>query len=360
MIIMADMKKLTPSQLADIFSKAPLAIQQDMLLTEIARNTVKLMETMPEFQNTKVEDSEKLLTDYFKLLLRNEKYLINEVAEDVSIKTDTALQHDFIATYKALDVPPISEALCGKNTYIQYLRYSAIGTLSTEEIDGEMYIHFQNRMYTASKLWKADSTEMGDILDELAESGWGLEYTPPYITGEQPIMFSHRQSIWRMVEALCNMDDEYLSKLYKRCLTKFIPTPYEPKLPGSETGYIYIGELPPHGIMVNMETEIPEIGISCCEAEIAANGDYRLLHMNEQLMQSIGKRIYAACNMHGEGYKVPVYRLFGEPIICGAAGEPMVLAASKEQIFGECKEPAQFAEASRIFFMTTPQKRPEK
>ena len=59
-------------------------------------------------------------------------------------------------------------------------------------------------------------------------------------------------------------------------------------------------------------------------------------------------------------HKVPVYRLFGEPIICGAAGEPMVLAASKEQIFGECKEPAQFAEASRIFFMTTPQKRPEK
>ena len=57
---------------------------------------------------------------------------------------------------------------------------------------------------------------------------------------------------------------------------------------------------------------------------------------------------------------MPVYRLFGEPIICGAAGEPMVLAASKEQIFGECKEPAQFAEASRIFFMTTPQKRPEK
>ena len=118
---MADMKKLTPSQLADIFSKAPLAIQQDMLLTEIARNTVKLMETMPEFQNTKVEDSEKLLTDYFKLLLRNEKYLIHEVAGNVSIKTDTALQHDFIAIYKPLDVPPISEALCGKNTYIQYL-----------------------------------------------------------------------------------------------------------------------------------------------------------------------------------------------------------------------------------------------
>lgn len=84
------------------------------------------------------------------------------------------------------------------------------------------------------------------------------------------------------------------------------------KFLGAERGYIRFGGLPAGGQSRNHRDDTLEAGVSCFDAEIAADGSYRLLltDMLEVSYLTIADR--------------PAYRLYGERIGTGADGEPLL------------------------------------
>lgn len=84
------------------------------------------------------------------------------------------------------------------------------------------------------------------------------------------------------------------------------------KFAGAERGYIRFGSLPGDGKSRNHRDGTTEIGVSCFEAEIAADGAFRLLltPVLEVSYLTVAGR--------------PAYRLYGERVGTGADGEPLL------------------------------------
>ena len=84
------------------------------------------------------------------------------------------------------------------------------------------------------------------------------------------------------------------------------------KFAGAERGYIRFGSLPEGGQSRNHRDNTLETGVSCFDAEISADGSFRLLltPVLEVSYLTVADR--------------PAYRLYGERVGTGADGEPLL------------------------------------
>lgn len=84
------------------------------------------------------------------------------------------------------------------------------------------------------------------------------------------------------------------------------------KFSGAERGYIRFGAPPAGGRSRNHRDNILEGGVSCFDAEIAADGSFRLL------LSPVSEVSYLAIADR------PAYRLYGERVGTGSDGEPVL------------------------------------
>ncbi len=92
------------------------------------------------------------------------------------------------------------------------------------------------------------------------------------------------------------------------------------KFAGATRGYVRYGELPEDGRSRNYRDNVQENGVSCFEAEFAADGSYRLL-LNPVLEVSYLTVVTRQA-----------YRLYGEVVGTGADGEPLLKVEKTEKI----------------------------
>lgn len=81
---------------------------------------------------------------------------------------------------------------------------------------------------------------------------------------------------------------------------------------GAARGFIRFGDIPEGGRSYNHRDNRPETGVSCFDAEFAADGRYRLI-----LTPVLEVSFLAVADR-------PAYRLYGERIGTGADGEPLL------------------------------------
>ena len=84
------------------------------------------------------------------------------------------------------------------------------------------------------------------------------------------------------------------------------------KFANSERGYVRFGEIPECGRSRNHRDDTLELGVSCFDAEFAADGSFRLL-----VTPVLEVSYYSVCDRQA-------YRLYGERIGTGADGEPLL------------------------------------
>ena len=143
------------------------------------------------------------------------------------------------------------------------------------------------------KKWSKD-TAVETIISEMAAEGWECEVETDGF-GFPRINCIHTETQNAIDERIKAQNDKFAN---------------------AEIGYIRFGRLPKSGKSRNFRDGTEELGISCFEADIAADGSYRL-HLTPALE-------ITWLNVMDRD----VYRLYGEVIGTGADGEP-VLKVSK-------------------------------
>lgn len=153
----------------------------------------------------------------------------------------------------------------------------------------ESYYSLSSVSDCPSRRWKKDMP-IDTIVQEMTSDGWKCDVSKDGY-GRARIDCIHAET-QKVIDARKKAIDD-----------KFI---------GAERGYIRFGSVPTSGQSINYRDNTPEIGVSCFEADFAADGSYRL-HLTPILEVSWLTVMDRTA-----------YRLYGDVVGTGSDGEPLL------------------------------------
>lgn len=151
------------------------------------------------------------------------------------------------------------------------------------------YYSFSHVNDAPDRKWSSD-TDPADIIAEMEADGWSC--------------MLHKDGCNRPIINCIHLETQAAIDTAK--------AEAEAKFAGAERGYIRFGGLPVGGKSRNHRDNTLEAGVSCFDAEIAANGAFRLL------LTPVLEVSYLTVSDR------PAYRLYGERVGTGADGEPLL------------------------------------
>lgn len=216
-----------------------------------------------------------------------------------------------------LEIPkvPDKESIDALNERITYLRFYYAGIL---EYCTNSYFEYGDRYYD----WPPD-TPLTQIHADLEANGWKCTENYPDTKSPQYVHLAARKALYKALK-------EWATRApgFGDALGPFPPYrdngEVEPHDPKAEIAYIRFGEVPACGYSMNRIFDEPEDGVSCFEAEILPDGKFRLTRLTQHL------QCEAAWYILFEDK--PIYRLYGEPVGYGWAGEPVLKVERAERI----------------------------
>ena len=244
----------------------------------------------------------------------------------------------FHNTTNTLTPPSISNPDWDWHDRFAYLRGEAMGGLQMNVVSKQNatpYYRFVNSMGKVQKQWPAD-TSLKDILAELENSGWEASVDNEDIAKEA-LVYYHLDTMRTLQRMLLEKPWDYVDEICEHMLAYSGEVSQAPEIDGAEFGYIRFDAVPERGFSLNRFKGLPEVGVSCFEAEVTTSGDYKFIHLTDNLVDAI--------SFFAENSELPVYRLYGKQVGHGSVGEPVIKVTKAERLTGKCLGPNEILKA---------------
>ena len=241
-------------------------------------------------------------------------------------------------TTNTLALPPFPNPNWDWHDRFSFLQSTATGYLVVEgatEQNATPHYQFASSMGNVQKQWPA-GTSLEDIQTELKDSGWEASVDNEDISKEALVYYN--LDAMRMLQGLLlERPQDYVDEICEHMPAYCGEVSQVPEIDGAEFGYIRFGAVPERGFSLNRYKGLPELGVSCFEAEVTASGDYKFIHLNDNLVDAIHS-FECVSNL-------PVYRLYGERVGHGLFGEPVIKVTKAERLTGKCLGPNEVSAA---------------
>lgn len=238
----------------------------------------------------------------------------------------------FHNTTNTLTPPPISNPNRDWHNCFAYLQGNATGYLSmniTSKQDTTPHYQFVSSMGNVQKQWPAD-TSLEDVLAELKNNGWEASVDNRDIA-KGTLVYYHLDTMRTLQGMLLDKPRDYVDEICEHMPAYSGEVSQAPEIDGAEFGYIRFDAVPERGFSLNRFKGLPEVGVSCFEAEVTANGDYKFIRLTDNLVDAISS--------FAGNSELPVYRLYGEQVGHGSVGEPVIKVTRVERLTGKCLGP---------------------
>lgn len=241
-------------------------------------------------------------------------------------------------TTNTLALPPFPRPNWSWWDRYNYLWFNATGFLVMEggaEQNAAPYYQFASDMADMQKQWPAD-TSLEDIQTELKNNGWEASVDNEDIS-KRALVFYNLDAMRMLQGMLLELPQDFVDEICEHMPAYCGEVSQVPEIDGAEFGYIRFGEVPERGFSLNQYKGLPELGISCFEAEVTADGDYKFIHLTDNLVDAISAFAWDS--------ELPVYRLYGEQTGHGLVGEPVIKVTKVERLTGKCLGPSEISAA---------------
>ena len=238
----------------------------------------------------------------------------------------------FHNTTNTLTPPPISNPNRDWHNCFAYLQGNATGYLSmniTSKQDTTPHYQFVSSMGNVQKQCPAD-TSLEDVLAELKNNGWEASVDNRDIA-KGTLVYYHLDTMRTLQGMLLDKPRDYVDEICEHMPAYSGEMSQVPEIDGAEFGYIRFDAVPERGFSLNRFKGLPEVGVSCFEAEVTANGDYKFIRLTDNLVDAISS--------FAGNSELPVYRLYGEQVGHGSVGEPVIKVTRVERLTGKCLGP---------------------
>ncbi len=150
-------------------------------------------------------------------------------------------------------------------------------------------------------------------------------------------MYYHLDTMRTLQRMLLEKPWDYVDEICEHMLAYSGEVSQAPEIDGAEFGYIRFDAVPERGFSLNRFKGLPEVGVSCFEAEVTTSGDYKFIHLTDNLVDAI--------SFFAENSELPVYRLYGKQVGHGSVGEPVIKVTKAERLTGKCLGPNEILKA---------------
>lgn len=241
-------------------------------------------------------------------------------------------------TTNTLALPPFPNPNWDWHDRFTFLQWNATGCLTLVDVTAQnatpCYL-FASSMGDVQKQWSA-GTSLEDIQAELKNNGWEASVDNEDIS-KRALVYYNLDAMRMLQGMLLERPQDFVDEICEHMPAYCGEVSQVPEINGAEFGYIRFGAVPERGFSLNRYKGLPELGVSCFEAEVTASGDYKFIHLTDSLVEAI----------HAfEGVSdLPVYRLYGEQVGHGLVGEPVIKVTKAERLTGKCLGPNEISAA---------------